>query len=305
MSRNQKIGIVGVPSDLGANMRGSCMGPAAIRISGLKEKIEKLGYSCTDYGDVEVPIRDSLSVASAKNRFLEPLTEISQQIQKKAYDLLHQNNLPIFIGGDHSLAIGSIAGVSQFFHERQEDLGVIWIDAHADLNTPASSPSGNIHGMPLSLAIGEGHECLMAIGGHQVKVKPQNIALIGIRTIDGQEKERLRDSGIRYYTMRSLDERGMFPVMQEALSHVGRHTTHIHLSFDIDAIDPRYAPGVSTAVSGGLSLREAHLALEMLYESGKISSMDFAELNPYCDVGSKSADLTVDLIQSALGKSII
>ena len=305
MTPEKAVKIIGVPSDLGANMRGANMGPAAMRIAGLKKKIEIQGYSVNDIGDLHVPVRDSLSSQVHQEKFLRPLVDICQNLCQESYNAKKENSLPIVVGGDHSIAIGSISGVSQYYRERNEDLGVIWVDAHADINTPQSSPSGNIHGMPLATLLGEGHRDLCNIGGNGAKLKPENVALIGIRTIDDEEKKVLKASGVHYYSMRSIDERGMFEIVKEAIEKISAKTHAIHVSFDIDGIDPRYAPGVSTPVSGGLTLREAHLLLEMVHESQKLSSLELVELNPYTDVGAQSANLSVDLILSALGKSIV
>ena len=305
MSDSKHIDIIGVPSDLGANMRGSNMGPAALRIAGLKKKIEDQGYSVRDIGDIMVPIRDALPKQIQDNKFLEPLVDICNDLSEATYDSLKSGNQPLVVGGDHSIAIGTISGISKFYKEKGEDIGVVWVDAHADINTPTSSPSGNIHGMPLATLMGDGHKSLCNVGGSGIKVKPENVALIGIRTIDEDEKRVLKASGVNYYSMRDVDERGMAKVMTDAIEKISQNTASIHVSFDIDGIDPRHAPGVSTPVSGGLTFREAHLLLEMVYETNKLGSLEFVELNPYTDVGAQSAHLTVDLILSALGKSIV
>lgn len=299
------VQIIGVPLDLGANMRGANMGPSAIRIADLHQKIGVLGYQVSDLGDIPVPIRDTLPAESHRARFLREIQNVCHDLQQRVYQSLSDDKLPIILGGDHSIALGTISGTSRFHKERKEKVGLIWVDAHADMNTPASSPSGNVHGMPLSIILGNGHPALVDIGYAGAKVSPENIALIGIRTLDGAEKEICRKSGIRYFTMREIDERGMHTVMKEALAVATKGTSAIHLSFDIDGIDPLYAPGVSTPVTGGLSYREAHLALEMIADTGMLRSMEFVELNPMTDLVHKTAMLTVELIQSALGKSIV
>lgn len=305
MTVKKKLEIVGVPSDLGANIRGSNMGPAAIRIANLKRELEIQGYQVKDQGDINVPIRDALDEDAHREKFLTALTGLCQTLSDTTYDILKRQNFPIIIGGDHSIAIGSIAGISRYFNENQRKLGLVWIDAHADVNTPESSPSGNIHGMPLAVLLGKGFQKMREIGGVDPKLRAQNVALIGIRTIDDEEKRVLKNLGINYYTMRDIDERGMFNVMQDAIKQASDGTDGIHVSFDIDGIDPRHAPGVSTPVSGGLTFREAHLALEMLYETNRVCSLEIVELNPSKDIGSQSAKLAVDLILSALGKSIV
>jgi arginase len=299
------VQIIGVPLDLGANMRGANMGPSAIRIAELHQKIGVLGYQVADLGDIPVPIRDTLPADSHRARFLREIRQVCEDVQQHVYQTLKDDKLPIILGGDHSIAIGSISGTSRFHKERNEKVGLVWVDAHADMNTPTSSPSGNVHGMPLSIVLGNGHPALVDLGYPGAKISADNVALIGIRTLDGAEKEICRKSGIRYFTMREIDERGMHTVMKEAIAVASKGTSAIHLSFDIDGIDPLYAPGVSTPVTGGLSYREAHLALEMIADTGLLRSMEFVELNPMTDLVHKTAQLTVELVQSALGKSIV
>ncbi len=303
MQKPRTLEVIGVPSDLGANIRGANMGPASIRIAGLKSRVEQHGLNVIDLGDIDVPIRESLPPAEHELKFLMPIQKICRDLARTTESILDRQHIPLILGGDHSVAIGSIGGILAHFRKRQKNLGVIWIDAHADVNIPETSPYGNIHGMPLAVLTGQGHPELLALNSHQLA--PQNCVLIGIRDIDDQEKEILRASGIVYYTMRDLDEKGMFTVMREAIAHASDATAGIHVSFDLDAMDPRYAPGVSTAVSGGLTLREAHLGLEMLAETKLMVSIEFMELNPFRDVGAQSANLVVDLLLSALGQSIV
>lgn len=305
MNRVRAVQIIGVPTDLGANMRGANMGPASIRIADLHHKIAVLGFEVHDAGDVDVPIRDTLPESSRKLKFRHEIAKVATDLQDRVIAALSQDRLPIILGGDHCIGIGSISGVSSFHHARGEKVGLIWIDAHADMNTPASSLSGNIHGMPLSIVLGNGYPELTHLGGFAPKVAPENVALMGIRTLDGGEKEILRNSGVRYFTMREIDERGMAACMKEAIQVATSGTAGVHLSLDMDGIDPEYAPGVSTPVTGGLSFREAHLALEMIADTGKLRSMEFVELNPMTDLAHKTAQLTTDLVQSALGKSIV
>jgi arginase len=303
MHRQRTIEIIGVPSDLGANIRGANMGPASLRIANLKTKVEQQGYAVVDLGDLHVPIREALPLKVQQEKYLTPIKELCENLATITEGVLERQHIPVTIGGDHSVAIGSISGVLRHFGKKNQQVGLIWFDAHADINTPDTSPSGNIHGMPLAVLIGQGHPELTAIS--TTKLRPQNTVLIGIRNIDDEEKRILRQSGIRYFTMRDIDEKGMFTVMREAIAHASDGTAGIHVSFDIDAIDPRYTPGVSTPVSGGLTLREAHLAMEMLSETQRITSLEFVELNPFMDVGAASANVTVDLLLSALGKSIV
>lgn len=299
------VQIIGVPIDLGANMRGANMGPASIRIADLHQKIQVLGFEVHDVGDLAVPIRDTLGEEAHKTKFLKEIAAVCEDLQNVVCRSLEQNRLPIVLGGDHCIAIGSISGTARFHRQRNQRVGVIWIDAHADMNTPDSSPSGNIHGMPLTSVLGDGHALLTQIGGFSPKVAPENVALLGIRTLDHGEKEIIRKSGIRYFTMREIDERGMAACMREAIAVASRGTAAIHLSLDMDGIDPQHAPGVSTPVTGGLSFRETHLALEMIADTGLLRSMEFVELNPMTDHAHKTALLTTELVQSALGKSIV
>jgi len=305
MTSSQKIEIIGVPLDLGANIRGANMGPAALRIANLHEKIEVLGYQVFDRGDVLVPVRETIAKEHADNKYLTVIADICEQVCEQTYEAMEKNRMPLTLGGDHSIALGSISGVSSYLKDKNKKLGLIWFDAHADINTPETSPSGNIHGMPLAAIIGKGHKELTSLARDGQAVAPKNIALIGIRSIDANERRLCKESGIRYFTMREIDERGMQAVMNEAIAVASDGTDGIHVSFDLDGIDPLYAPGVSTPVTGGLSYRESHLALEMIADTKKILSMDFVELNPMRDHGHKSSELIVELIQSALGKAII
>ena len=303
--RFNTVRVIGVPSDLGANIRGANVGPSAVRIAGLHDKISVLGYKIEDAGDILVPIRETLPEGTAKEKYLTTITDVCELLRMEVEMSLDRDLLPIVIGGDHSIAIGTISGTSTYYRKKNQNIGLIWVDAHADMNTPASSPSGNIHGMPLSTILGKGIPQLVGIGGFSQKVRPENVALIGIRTLDHEEKKICRESGIRYFTMREIDERGMAAIMKDAVAVATKGTSGIHVSFDIDAIDPLYAPGVSTPVTGGLSYREAHLALEMIADTGMLTSMEFVELNPMRDVAHKTAELLVELVQSALGKSIV
>lgn len=302
---HRTIEIIGVPADLGANIRGANMGPSALRVAGLADKIASLGYRVLDSGDIHVPVRETISKEESDNKYLSTIAAICKEACEKTLHAMQVGHLPLSIGGDHSLATGTMAGVHSYYAQRSESFGLIWIDAHADLNTPQTSPTGNIHGMPLSALLGEGHASLVGIGSAPRKLRPQNVALVGIRTLDEAEKETVRKCGIRYFTMREIDERGMHAVITEAIGIATNGTAGIHLSFDLDGVDPLYAPGVSTAVNGGLSYREAHLAMEMISDTQKLRSMEFVELNPMADVSHKTALLAIELIQSALGKSIV
>lgn len=297
------IEILGVPLDLGANLRGATMGPDAVRIAHLKKRIEDLDYEVVDSGDLMIPVRESLAAEDVKDNYLEPIASICELLGKKVKGAVAAGRIPLILGGDHSIAMGSISGLVDFYRGQGKKLGVVWIDAHADMNTPDSSPSGNIHGMPLAALLGTGHDRLVNLGGRGPKLEPNQVALVGIRNIDGKEREAVRDSGVSYHTMRQIDELGMFRVMREVLESLDVDV--LHLSCDMDGVDPLYAPGVSTPVSGGLSYREIHLALEMLADTGKLVSMEFVELNPAHDIGHKTANLVVELALSALGKAIV
>jgi len=298
------VEIIGVPLDLGASMRGCNMGPDAIRSAGLNEKLRELGHSVKDQGNVAIPARDAMSQDEEHAKYLLTILSLCETLRKQVKQALTQKKFPLSIGGDHSLAMGTIAGVSEFYKD-QGGVGLIWMDAHADCNTPKSSPSGNIHGMPLAVTLGAGPEKLVQLGGYAPKVDPSKVALIGIRDIDEKERQFLVDSSVRYFTMREIDERGMQAIMGEAISVASNDTAGIHLSFDIDGVDPVYAPGVGTAVPGGMNYRETHLAMEMIADTGKLTSMEFVELNPMRDVNNQTGELTVEFILSALGKSIV
>lgn len=299
------IAIIGVPTDLGANIRGANMGPAALRIAGLKDKLELLGYPVVDIGDIVIPVRETIADSTTNLKYLKEVVKTSTAVFEKAREALSKNRIPLLIGGDHSAAIGCLAAVHDHFEEKQKKFGVIWIDAHADLNTPKTSPTGNIHGMPLAIALGKGHPDLVKIGGRGMNLDPKRVVLIGIRILDPQEKEMLRECGVRYFTMREIDERGMFAVITEAIEIAGKGTDGIHLSMDLDGVDPDYAPGVSTPVSGGISLREAHLAMETIADLGKLCSVELVELNPMYDEKHRTALLAVELMESVFGKSIV
>lgn len=301
----KRVDVHGVPLDLGANIRGSNMGPAAIRIAGLHDALKALDYESLDKGDIHAPLRELISEKDQTQKYLTSIAEACTELADRCERSIEEGALPLTLGGDHSFAMGSISGVSSAYRKKNQKIGLIWVDAHADLNTPTSSPSGNIHGMPLAAMLGYGHDELTKIKYSGAKVRPENVALIGIRCIDGKEKEMCRQSGIRYFSMREIDEKGMSQVMKEAIACATKDTAGIHVSFDLDAIEPIHAPGVSTPVSGGLSYREAHLCLESIADTGKLIAVDLVELNPMTDVHHQTANLSVELILSALGKSII
>lgn len=297
---SKQISIIGVPMDFGQLLRGVDMGPAALRYSGLASRLRALGHMVTDRGDVPIPIRDAdpdLSVG--QDKYLKEITQICQDIYTAGQKAVKRGDFPLFLGGDHSIAVGTVSAVTG-----EEPIGLVWVDAHGDFNTPETSPSGNIHGMPLASLIGEGHEPLVDVGKPGGKIRPENVVLIGQRDLDPAEKKRLKKSGITVFTMRDIDEQGISSVANKAMMKFV-HLKRIHLTVDMDALDPVEAPGVGTPVPGGISYREAHLLMEILADSGKVGSMDIVEINPILDVGNKTAELAVELILSVLGKSIL
>ncbi len=301
-----KLAVIGAPLDLGQGRRGVDMGPSAVRVAGLDRRLRDLGYEVTDLGNVAVAQAESLpDVGPAEAKYLPEIAASCRRLGDLVTQALTDGRIPIVLGGDHSIAAGTVAGVSRFFRERHRKIGLLWIDAHADMNTPQSSPSGNVHGMPLACCIGVGPEELTRIFGFAPKVDAANVALVGIRDLDELERRTVRDSGVRAFTMRDVDERGMRAVMDEAIGIVTSGTAGFHLSFDMDFVDPEYAPGVGTPVRGGATYREAHLAMEVACDSGRMLSMEVVEVNPVIDEVNRTADLAVELILSAMGKKIL
>ena len=305
MLKEESLHIIGVPMDLGAGRRGVDMGPAAVRVAGLGAQAAALGYEVRDCGNVFVEQVERLKDASDRAHYLDEISAASVRLAEKTYKILEDGGIPVVLGGDHSIAIGSVSGVSKHFHDRGERIGVIWFDAHADMNTPDSSLSGNIHGMPLACIMGRGPAALTEIFGFAPKVDPKNVALIGIRDIDPGERALIKELGVRAFTSREMDERGMSSIMDEALGIASRGTAGYHVTLDVDFIDPRFAPGVGTPVPGGATYRESHLAMERVADHGGMVSLEFAELNPVYDVRNQSAEVGVELLLSALGKSIL
>ena len=298
---NKNISIIGVPVDLGQTRRGVDMGPSAIRYAGVFERLEELKYDIDDLGDIEIkrPSRRELAVdTNLKN--LKEVVDASERLAAKVDETIKANRFPLVLGGDHSIAIGSIAGIAKHY----ENLGVIWYDAHGDLNTAETSPSGNIHGMPLAVCLGIGHPDLINIAGYSPKVNPENIIIIGARSLDDGEKKLIREKGIRVYTMHEVDRMGMTAVIEETISYLSARTDGVHLSLDLDGLDPSDAPGVGTPVIGGLSYRESHLAMEMLAEADIITSAEFVEVNPILDEKNKTASLAVALMGSLFGEKL-
>jgi arginase len=295
------IAIIGTPVDLGAGRRGVDMGPGAIRYAGLKERLEALGYSVRDLGNVAVPLAEQFEPpqSAEKLRYLEPLIEINLALAGQVAAVVAEGSFPLVLGGDHSLALGSIGGVA-----RGRRIGVIWLDAHGDFNTPETTPSGNVHGMVVAALTGRGHPKLTTLLGPGAILRDSDVAMVGIRDLDKYEREALRASGIQVFTMHDIDRRGLASVMEEAIMRVSVGTAGFHVSPDMDALDPSEAPGVGTPVLGGISYREAHLAMELVAQSGKLIGLDLVEVNPILDSHNVTAELAVEFALSALGKRI-
>lgn len=296
----KQVSIIGSPMDLGQSRRGVDMGPSAMRYAGLIERLESLGYDVEDCGDVVIgrPERPN-GAKGLKN--LQAVAEGNAKLCEAINEETTKGRFPLVLGGDHSIAIGTLAGVAKPY----KNLGVIWYDAHGDLNTAETSPSGNIHGMPLAVSIGLGDPTLTEIGGYSPKVKPENIVIIGARSLDEGEKELIKEKGIRVYTMHEIDKLGMTKVMTETIEFLKNNTDGVHLSLDLDGLDPSDAPGVGTPVNGGISFRESHLAMEMLAEADIITSAEFVEVNPILDDKNKTAVVAVDLVGSLFGEKLL
>jgi arginase len=303
--RQSHIAVIGVPMDLGAGRRGVDMGPSAMRIARLYDRLTELGYGVEDLGNIAVDQPESLPTGRENARYLPQIVQTCARLAVMVEGVADRELVPLVLGGDHSIAVGTIAGMSRHFAKSQQKLGVIWIDAHADMNTPESSPSGNVHGMPLACCIGAGPQELTALAGHVPMVSPQNVAIVGLRSIDELERLNVRGTGVNAFTMRDIDERGMRAVVQQAIEAASAGTAGFHVSFDMDSVDPVEAPGVGTPVPGGLTYREAHLAMELIGDSGRMTSIELVEVNPVMDVANRTAQLAVELIMSALGKRIL
>jgi arginase len=302
----RRIRVIGVPLDLGASRRGVDMGPSAVRVAGLEARLEALGHRVTDAGDIRVEIAETQTPGNKTAHYLEEIAETCTRTAEAAMAALEAGMTPLMLGGDHSLAAGSVSGVSEFYRRRGQKIGLLWIDAHSDINTPETSPSGNVHGMPLAALMGLGPEPLAKICGHSPKIAAENAVLIGVRDIDAGERENLRRAGMsEIYTMRDIDERGMRAVMEEALRAAGRDTAGYHVSLDMDWIDPEEAPGVGTPVRGGATYREAHLAMEIVADHGRLLSFEIVEVNPVIDEHNRTADLAAELACSVFGKKIL
>jgi arginase len=303
--RKSYIAVIGAPLDLGAGRRGVDMGPSAVRVANLNGRLAELGYDVEDFGNVPVVQRESHPEGDAQAKYLPQITETCTRLAEMVEKTFLDGKFPLVLGGDHSIAVGTVSGISHFFRSRGEKIGLIWVDAHADMNTPSSSPSGNVHGMPLACCIGIGPEPLTHIFGYAPKVEPANVALVGIRSVDGTERKTVQGTGVHVFTMRDIDERGLRAVMQEAIGIASAGTAGFHVSLDMDAIDPDEAPGVGTPVKGGITYREAHLAMEILSDSAGMTSMEVVEVNPVIDEANRTGNLAVELVMSAMGKRIL
>lgn len=301
----EKISVIGFPMDLGSGRRGVDMGPSALRIAGLEDLLRQLGYFVEDLGDVFIEIMEKQEIGDPKLRYLDEVLKTSQTLAENVEEILDKGNFPLCIGGDHSMALGTIAGIAAHCRKTNKTFGVIWIDAHADMNTDETTPSGNIHGMPLAASMGLGHKSLVDFYGFAPKLKPENCALIGIRSVDVLEKENIKKLKPSVYTMSDIDKLGIHRVISRVLKQFRKQVDHIHVSFDVDSVDPSVTPGVGTPVKGGLDYREAHLLMETIAECGCMSSLEVAEINPVLDIQNTSAIFAAHLVASSMGQRIL
>lgn len=299
------VGVLGVPIDLGASRRGVDMGPSAVRVAGLDARLAALGHTVSDSGNIAVEIAETQHFGSRNAHYLDEIADTCTRSASVILDILAAGRTPLVLGGDHSMAAGTVSGVSEFFRRKGERIGLLWLDAHSDINTPETSPSGNVHGMPLAALLGLGPAPLGTIFHSEPKIAPENTVLIGIRDVDHAESDNLRRAGVRVFTMRDIDERGLRAVMEEALRLVSNGTIGFHVSLDMDWIDPEDAPGVGTPVRGGATYREAHLAMEIVADHGGLVSLEIVEVNPVLDERNRTAELAVELACSAFGKKIL
>ena len=291
--------------DLGASRRGVDMGPSALRVAGLQARIKQLGHTVEDIGNLEVRQPEEMQVGEKRAKYLQEIAETCQDISKSVEKSLEEGYLPLVLGGDHSIAAGVAAGVASHFRKAKKQIGYVWLDAHGDMNTPETSPSGNIHGMPLATIMGYGAPELVELGGFKPKAEPGNIVIVGARDLDAPERKIAKKSGVHVLTMRDIDERGMREVMSEALKYAMDDTEGVAVSLDMDFVDPSDAPGVGTPVRGGVTYREAHLAMEMIADSEAMASFEIVEINPVIDEHNRTALLGVELVLSVLGKKIL
>ena len=301
----QKIRIIGVPMDLGASRRGVDMGPSALRVAGLQARIKQLGHQVEDIGNISVKQPEEMPYGEKRAKYIEEIADACKDLGAAVQKSLEDGYMPLVLGGDHSIAVGSVSGVGAHFRQEKKSVGCVWLDAHSDMNTPETSPSGNVHGMALSALMGYGTEELYDLFGYKPKIEPQNVALVGVRDLDSHEKKFIKKLGVKTFTMREIDERGMREVMSDALKYAMDDTDGIVVSLDMDFVDPSDAPGVGTPVRGGVTYREAHLAMEMIADSEAMVSMEIVEINPVIDEHNRTALLGVELVLSGLGKKIL
>ncbi len=300
------VSVLGVPLDLGAGRRGTDMGPSAVRLAGLHAELARAGFDdVEDLGNVEHPQLETLEPADARARYLEPIAHICRRLARRVRQILRDGRVPVVLGGDHSCAVGTVSGAAAHFRKLKRSLGVIWVDAHGDMNTPESTRSGNVHGMPLAALLGMGPPELTTIEGRAPKLEPGRVALVGIRDLDVDERKIIAASGVHVFTMSDVDEHGIADVMRAAISVASADGEEpFHVSFDLDGVDPRHAPGVGTAVEGGLTYRESHLAMELVAITELMSSIEVTEINPILDNENRTGKLAMELILSGLGKRI-
>jgi arginase len=301
----EKIRIIGVPMDLGASRRGVDMGPSALRVAGLQARLKQLGHHVEDIGNINVKQPEEMHYGDKKAKYLSEISETCKGLAEMVQKTLGEGLMPLVLGGDHSIAMGSMSGVAAHFRAESKRVGYVWLDAHGDMNTPDSSPSGNVHGMPLAAVMGFGPPEMTETFGFKPKVEPRNVSLVGIRDLDTRERRLIKEAGVHVFTMRDIDERGMRDVMSEALRFATDDTNGIAVSLDMDFVDPSDAPGVGTPVRGGVTYREAHLALEMIADSKSMVAFELVEINPVLDSHNTTATLGVELVLSGLGKKIL
>jgi arginase len=299
------IHLIGVPLDLGGNRRGTDMGPSAFRIAGISEQLATLGLTVVDKGDIVAPIPETKGPGDVHKRYVKEIARVCQKLFQSALTSFEEGALPIVLGGDHSLGAGSVAAAAAHFRKRGEKIGVIWVDAHGDMNRPDTSDSGNVHGMPLAALLGSEPAELARLAGEPPAIEPAHTVLVGIRNLDEVEKQLVRESKVHVFTMKDVDRLGITEVMDRALSLACHGTAGVHVSFDLDVCDPAIAPGVGTPVKGGLDYREAHVVMEMIAECGRLTSLDLVEVNPTLDLRNQTAELGIELALSAMGKQIL
>jgi arginase len=302
----KSVHIIGAPLDLGAGRRGVDMGPSAFRIAGLADRLTSLGCAVVDRGNVAAPIPETAELHDRRKKYIHVIRKVCDELYNTSRSALDGGALPLVLGGDHSVAAGSVAAAAGWAKQSKNlPIGLLWVDAHGDMNTPDTSPSGNVHGMPLAALLGPEPSELSNIGGWFPKVLPAHTVLVGVRNLDDREKAAVRDSRVHVFTMKDIDRQGIASIVEQALKLAGTGTAGIHVSFDLDACDPSIAPGVGTPVRGGLEYREAHMVMEMVADSGLLTSLDMAEVNPSLDVRNTTADLGTELVLSAVGKKIL